>query len=192
MRWSGFLIIVRGGECYGGGGEGCPRWGEGAKRGGTQKLVAAHEEEDPMSEAAARVKINRLLEEAGWRFFAEDGKPPTFAWSRASPSRRRTWTAWVMTSRKPPKASSTSCCSMKGDSRSSSWKRSLKRRTRSPEKSRHADTPAMRIAASSSSRTGTCTTSGTWSTATPTPSPRFRRRIPHPHTGKFRPPTPSV
>ncbi len=28
-----------------------------------------------MSEAAARVKINRLLEEAGWRFFAEDGKP---------------------------------------------------------------------------------------------------------------------
>ncbi len=27
-----------------------------------------------MSEAAARVKINRLLEEAGWRFFAEDGK----------------------------------------------------------------------------------------------------------------------
>ena len=28
-----------------------------------------------MSEAAARVKINRLLEKAGWRFFAEDGKP---------------------------------------------------------------------------------------------------------------------
>ena len=28
-----------------------------------------------MSEAAARVKINRLLEEAGWRFFEEDGKP---------------------------------------------------------------------------------------------------------------------
>ncbi len=28
-----------------------------------------------MSEAAARVKINRLLEESGWRFFAEDGKP---------------------------------------------------------------------------------------------------------------------
>ena len=37
--------------------------------------IAAHEEEDPMSEAAARVKINRLLEEASWRFFAEDGKP---------------------------------------------------------------------------------------------------------------------
>ena len=28
-----------------------------------------------MNEAAARVKINKLLEEAGWRFFAEDGKP---------------------------------------------------------------------------------------------------------------------
>ena len=28
-----------------------------------------------MSEAVARVKINRLLEEAGWRFFDEDGKP---------------------------------------------------------------------------------------------------------------------
>ena len=37
--------------------------------------IAAHEEEDPMSEAAARVKINKLLEEAGWRFFPEDGKP---------------------------------------------------------------------------------------------------------------------
>ena len=57
-----------------------------------------------MSEAAARVKINRLLEEAGWRFFdPKTESPPTFAWSRASPSRRRTWTAWVMTSRKPSK-----------------------------------------------------------------------------------------
>ena len=28
-----------------------------------------------MNEATARIKINKLLEEAGWRFFAEDGKP---------------------------------------------------------------------------------------------------------------------
>ena len=27
-----------------------------------------------MNEATARIKINKLLEEAGWRFFAEDGK----------------------------------------------------------------------------------------------------------------------
>ena len=26
-------------------------------------------------EAKARIKINRLLEEAGWRFFEQDGKP---------------------------------------------------------------------------------------------------------------------
>jgi type I restriction enzyme R subunit len=26
-------------------------------------------------EAKARIKINKLLEEAGWRFFDEDGKP---------------------------------------------------------------------------------------------------------------------
>ena len=57
------------------GGEGCPRWVKGIKEEEPTSLVAAHEEEDPMSEAAARVKINKLLEEAGWRFFAEDGKP---------------------------------------------------------------------------------------------------------------------
>ena len=28
-----------------------------------------------MNEATARIKINKLLEEAGWRFFAENGKP---------------------------------------------------------------------------------------------------------------------
>ena len=28
-----------------------------------------------MSEAASRIKINKLLEAAGWRFFAEGGKP---------------------------------------------------------------------------------------------------------------------
>ena len=28
-----------------------------------------------MNEATARIKINKLLEQAGWRFFAEDGKP---------------------------------------------------------------------------------------------------------------------
>ena len=28
-----------------------------------------------MNEATARIKINRLLEKAGWRFFSEDGKP---------------------------------------------------------------------------------------------------------------------
>lgn len=28
-----------------------------------------------MKEATARVKINNLLDAAGWRFFAEDGKP---------------------------------------------------------------------------------------------------------------------
>lgn len=28
-----------------------------------------------MNEASARIKINKLLEAAGWRFFAEGGKP---------------------------------------------------------------------------------------------------------------------
>ena len=28
-----------------------------------------------MKEAAARIKINKLLEEAGWRFFADTGGP---------------------------------------------------------------------------------------------------------------------
>ena len=29
----------------------------------------------PMNEAAARIKINKLLEATGWSFFDEDGKP---------------------------------------------------------------------------------------------------------------------
>ena len=28
-----------------------------------------------MAEAKARIKINKLLEEAGWRFFDKDGRP---------------------------------------------------------------------------------------------------------------------
>jgi type I restriction enzyme R subunit len=29
----------------------------------------------PVKEATARIKINKLLDAAGWRFFPQDGKP---------------------------------------------------------------------------------------------------------------------
>jgi type I restriction enzyme, R subunit len=33
------------------------------------------EESDAVKEAAARIKINKILEESGWRFFADDNGP---------------------------------------------------------------------------------------------------------------------
>ena len=61
-----------------------------------------------MNEATARIKINKLLEAAGWSFFADGNKPPIFALRRALRSRHLTWTLWAMTSKKPPPDSSTS------------------------------------------------------------------------------------
>ena len=37
-----------------------------------------------MNEAASRIKINKLLEAAGWHFFAEGGKPAKLISSAAS------------------------------------------------------------------------------------------------------------
>ena len=67
-----------------------------------------------MSEAAARVKINRLLEEAGWRFFAEDGKSANICLEPSVTIKTRTSMTWAMTSRRHPEASSTFCCSKAG------------------------------------------------------------------------------
>ena len=37
-----------------------------------------------MNEAIARIKINKLLEAAGWRFFADGNKPPISALNQMS------------------------------------------------------------------------------------------------------------
>ena len=61
-----------------------------------------------MNEAAARITINKLLEAAGWRFFA-DGN--ISALRQALRSRHPTWTLWATTSRRLPKAISIFCFS---------------------------------------------------------------------------------
>ena len=129
-----------------------------------------------MKEATARIKINKLLEAAGWRFFADGSDPPTSASNPASRSSRQTSTPLARISRRPPRATSTSCCSMRKASRSSFWKPSPKTRTRSSARNRPANMPARRIAASSSSPTATSTTSGIWSAATHTSSPPSHTR----------------
>ena len=65
-----------------------------------------------MNEATARIKINKLLEAAGWRFFADGASPANIsALRQALRSRHPTWILWATTSRRLPKAISTSCSS---------------------------------------------------------------------------------
>ena len=52
-------------------------------------------------EATARIKINKLLEAAGWRFFPEGTSPPTSVSNPASRSSPPTWTRSATTSRRP-------------------------------------------------------------------------------------------
>ncbi len=73
-----------------------------------------------MTEATARIKINKLLEAAGWRFFADLKGPRTSSSNPALHSQNRRSTTLVRTSRKRPKASLTSYCSTKRASRLSS------------------------------------------------------------------------
>ena len=125
-------------------------------------------------EATARIKINKLLEAAGWRFFPEGGKPgqhPPRTQRHDQDGRPGRPRRGLREDR--ARASSTSCCSTPRASRSSSLRPSRRTRTRSSARSRPASTPSRRTAASSSSPTATCTTSGTWSAATPTSSPSF-------------------
>ena len=50
---------------------------EGEGNTGSTELASPHRQCDrvPMNEATARIKINKLLEAAGWRFFADGDKP---------------------------------------------------------------------------------------------------------------------
>ena len=95
-----------------------------------------------MNEAIARIKINKLPEPAGWRFFADGTVPPISALNQISRSRRPISTPWATTSRKPPLVSSTSCSWTPRGFPTSSWKPSQRTRTRSPARSRPANTPA--------------------------------------------------
>ena len=73
---------------------------------------------------------------------------PIFALNPMSRSGLPISTPWATTSRKHPKATSTSCFLDTKDFPTSSWKPSRRTRTRSSARSRPANTPAPRIAAS--------------------------------------------
>jgi hypothetical protein len=71
----------------------------------------------PDKEATARIKINRLLEAAGWRFFADGNGPVNI---RLEPSVAITpaeLDSLEWTLRGPGAVSSTSFCSTRADSR---------------------------------------------------------------------------
>ena len=125
-------------------------------------------------EAFARIKINKLLEKAGWRFFADDGKPANIRLESSVSIKSTDLDALGENFEKTARATSTSCCSTPRAFPLSSLRRSQRIRTRSSAKNRPANTPAPRTAASSFYPTATCTTFGIWSVATPTSSPPSR------------------
>ena len=129
-----------------------------------------------MKEATARIKINKLLEAAGWRFFRRREAPaniclePSVTIKISRPGRARR-----QLREDHQRASSTSSSSTPRASPSSFLRQRPRTRTRWSARSRPANMPSPRTAASSSSPTATCTTSGILNAATPTSSPRFRR-----------------
>ena len=57
----------------------------------------------PMNEATARIKINKLLEAAGWRFFPADGLPANICLERNVTVKRSTLDAFGKNFEKAPK-----------------------------------------------------------------------------------------
>jgi hypothetical protein len=66
-------------------------------------------------EASARIKINKLLEKAGWRFFPEDNRPANIRLEASISIKKQISTLWVKTSKRLPRATSTSCYSTPRD-----------------------------------------------------------------------------
>ena len=77
-----------------------------------------------MKEATARIKINKLLEAAGWRFFPEGNAPANIRLEPSVTIKSADLDALGETSRRPKEDSSTFFCSTPRASRSSSSKQS--------------------------------------------------------------------
>jgi type I site-specific restriction endonuclease len=133
----------------------------------------------PEKEATARIKINRLLEAAGWRFFPEGGQPaniqlePKVAVKPAlldglGDNFERAGRGFVDFLLLDARGFPLIVLEAKAEDKEPLIGKEQARR------------PGLRTAASSSSATGTCTTSGTWSGAIPTSLPRSRRRTRRP------------
>ena len=99
-------------------------------------------------EATGRIKINKLLEAAGWRFFADRDNAANIRLELSVKTKSTDLDALG-------EVSSTSCSSMQRAFRCSSSKPWPRPRTRWLAKSRPASTPARKTAASSSSPTAT-------------------------------------
>ncbi|MDR4494826.1 MAG: hypothetical protein R3B74_10425 [Nitrospirales bacterium] len=75
-----------------------------------------------MKEATARIKINKLLEAAGWRFFGEGDKPDNIQLEPSVTLRQPTLIRSATTSRRLKEDLSISCSSTPEASLSSSWR----------------------------------------------------------------------
>jgi len=129
-------------------------------------------------EASARIKINQLLEAAGWRFFADGDAPANIRLEPSVTLKTIDLDALGDNFEKTAKA----CIDFllldaKGIPLIVIERPRPRTRTHSSARSKPASTPARRPAASSSCRTATCTTSGISNAATHMSLPRSRRRI---------------
>ncbi len=100
-----------------------------------------------MKEATARVKINKLLEAAGWRFFPE-GKLPAKIQLELSVKIKTTDLPLAMTSKKPRTVLSIFCYSIPEGSPSSFLRPNQRIRIRLSPRSRLANIRVRRIAGS--------------------------------------------
>lgn len=145
----------------------------------------------PAREATARIKINRLLEAAGWRFFADGAQPANIRLEPGVTLKHTDLDAFgddFETVNKgfvdflllDAKGFPLLILEAKAEDKNPLIGKEQARK--------YARSQNCRFVILSN---GTCITSGIWNGATPTSSPRSRRPIPSPATRRSRP-TPSV
>ena len=151
-----------------------------------------------MNEATARIKINKLLEASGWRFFADGNKPANICLEPGVTIKapdldslgndfEKISTGFIDFLLLDAKGLPLIVLEAKPEDKNPEAKPEDKNSARRQGAGLIANTPAPRIAASSSCRTAICITSGIWNAATPISSPPSRRRTRYPATERSRP-----
>jgi len=142
-------------------------------------------------EATARIKINKLLEAAGWRFFTTETGPANIKLEPNVTIKTIDLDALGEDFEKTSKGFIDFLLSIPKAFRSSSLRPNRRTRAHSLERNRHVSMHGPKTAASSFCRTVTSTTSGIWSAAIPTSLRHFLSRI-RQSTTRRSPPIPSV
>jgi hypothetical protein len=138
-------------------------------------------------EATARIKINHLLEEAGWRFFADGSTPANIRLEPSVTIKSAELDAMGENFEKTSKGFIDFLLLDAEVFHCLCWKPSQRIRTRLSAKSRPENAPSRRTVVLSSFPTETFTISGIWNGATRISSLHFQRPLPSPATSRSSP-----